>query len=152
AEAKTPTGRLISMQNRPLPGGGWVATHEDITDRREAENERNVMREQQRRREAVEAAITNFRNRVEDDLNIVGESAQAMRTTAVGPVSASGQTAERAQSAGSASNEASTNVETAAVAAEELNGSIGEISRQIRLATDIVREAVGEARSTNDQI
>ena len=30
-------GRTIIVTNRPLPDGGWVATHEDITERRRAE-------------------------------------------------------------------------------------------------------------------
>jgi diguanylate cyclase (GGDEF)-like protein/PAS domain S-box-containing protein len=30
-------GRTIMVINRPLPDGGWVATHEDITERRRAE-------------------------------------------------------------------------------------------------------------------
>ncbi len=30
-------GRTVSMHYQPLPSGGWVATHEDITERREAE-------------------------------------------------------------------------------------------------------------------
>jgi diguanylate cyclase (GGDEF)-like protein/PAS domain S-box-containing protein len=30
-------GRTIVVTNRPLPDGGWVATHEDITERRRAE-------------------------------------------------------------------------------------------------------------------
>ncbi len=30
-------GRVISIHHRPMPDGGWVATHEDITERREAE-------------------------------------------------------------------------------------------------------------------
>ncbi len=51
-----------------------------------------------------------------------------------------------------ASNEASTNVETAAVAADELAGSIGEISRQLAMTTTIVRAAVEEAQGTNQQI
>jgi diguanylate cyclase (GGDEF)-like protein len=32
-------GRVISNHLQPLPGGGWVVTHEDITKRREAEAE-----------------------------------------------------------------------------------------------------------------
>jgi methyl-accepting chemotaxis protein len=43
-------------------------------------------------------------------------------------------------------------VETAAVAADELTGSIGEIGRQLGLTTDIVRAAVNEAQGTNEQI
>jgi PAS domain S-box-containing protein len=30
-------GRTISVVNRRMPNGGWVATHEDITERRDAE-------------------------------------------------------------------------------------------------------------------
>ena len=52
----------------------------------------------------------------------------------------------------SASNEASTNVETAAVAADELSGSINEIGRQLAQTTEIVRVAVTEAHGTNSQI
>jgi diguanylate cyclase (GGDEF)-like protein/PAS domain S-box-containing protein len=30
-------GRIIAVANQPMPGGGWVSTHEDITKRRQAE-------------------------------------------------------------------------------------------------------------------
>ena len=33
----TPDGRSIQIVNEPLADGGWVATHEDITERRRAE-------------------------------------------------------------------------------------------------------------------
>jgi diguanylate cyclase (GGDEF)-like protein len=46
AEGKTwgqfmelPDGRTISVVNHPMAGGGWVATHEDITERRRAEKQ-----------------------------------------------------------------------------------------------------------------
>ena len=32
-------GRIIDVVNQPIKGGGWVATHEDITERRKAERE-----------------------------------------------------------------------------------------------------------------
>jgi diguanylate cyclase (GGDEF)-like protein len=32
-----PNGRVIDICNSPMPDGGWVATHEDITERRRAE-------------------------------------------------------------------------------------------------------------------
>jgi diguanylate cyclase (GGDEF)-like protein len=31
-------GRTVAIQSQPMPDGGWVATHEDITERRRAEN------------------------------------------------------------------------------------------------------------------
>jgi methyl-accepting chemotaxis protein len=151
-EVKSMDGRSISVINRPMVGGGWVATHEDITERRDAERERISMQEQQQRRAAIDQAIAAFRRRVEDHLKTVGEGAKAMRSTATTLFSNSGQTSKSADGAVSASNEASTNVETAAVAADELSGSINEIGRQLAKTTEIVRAAVGEAQGTNHQI
>ena len=34
-----PDGRIIAVSRRELPGGGWVDTHEDITERRRAEKQ-----------------------------------------------------------------------------------------------------------------
>jgi diguanylate cyclase (GGDEF)-like protein/PAS domain S-box-containing protein len=34
-----PDGRMIAVVNQPIGGGGWVATHEDVTERRRAEAE-----------------------------------------------------------------------------------------------------------------
>jgi diguanylate cyclase (GGDEF)-like protein/PAS domain S-box-containing protein len=33
----TPDGRSIQIVNEPVPGGGWLATHEDVTERHRAE-------------------------------------------------------------------------------------------------------------------
>jgi methyl-accepting chemotaxis protein len=151
-EVKSADGRTIFVTNRPMAGGGWVATHEDITERRDAEHERALMQEQQQRRSVIEQAIAAFRRRVEDHLRTVTEGAMAMRATATTLFANSGLTSKSAEGAVSASNEASTNVETAATAADELTDSIGEIGRQLSLTTDIVRVAVTEAQGTNEQI
>jgi diguanylate cyclase (GGDEF)-like protein len=34
---KSADGRVFSIVRNPIPGGGWIATHEDITDRQRAE-------------------------------------------------------------------------------------------------------------------
>src|SRR4029078_3855532 len=134
AEVRSADGRLISVRNRPVKGGGWVATHEDITERRAAETERDAMQQFEAGRASIEAAISMFRQHVENHLHLLSDSAKDMRGAAPTLLNSSSQTSERASGAVSASNEASTNVETAAVAAEELSGSINEISRQIGLA------------------
>jgi diguanylate cyclase (GGDEF)-like protein len=38
-QTKTPDGRTILIVNKPVASGGWVATHEDITERRRAEKQ-----------------------------------------------------------------------------------------------------------------
>ena len=152
AEVASESGRVMLIINRPLRGGGWVATHDDISERRKAERERAAMQEQQQRRSLIEQAITAFRQRIEEHLHGVADGALAMRSTAAALFGSSGQTSQSAECAVTASNEASTNVETAAVAADELTSSIGEIGRQLASTTDIVRKAVAEAKGTNEQI
>ena len=50
----TPSGRIIQIVNQPMPDGGWVATHEDITDKVEAEG---AIR---KRDEQLNAALENI--------------------------------------------------------------------------------------------
>jgi methyl-accepting chemotaxis protein len=145
-------GRVYAISNRPLPGGGWVSTHQDITDQRRQDNERDHMVAQEQRRAAVDAAIVAFRHRAETMLRTVGDNAVAMRSTASTLFAASHRTSERAEGAVDSSNEASVNVEIAASAAEELSSSIGEISRQLAHTNDLVGVAVKEATATNAEI
>jgi methyl-accepting chemotaxis protein len=147
------TGELVvSMVNTPMPDGGWVVTHEDITAQHKAEHERASLSQQEARRRAADAAIASFRERVEAVLKTFGDSAAAMKATASALSGSSEKTSHRAEGAASASNEASTNVTTAATAAEELLRSIAEISRQLGHTTEVVGHAASEAKSTNDQV
>ena len=145
-------GRIVLAKNEALPDGGWVSTHEDVTEQRRAEEERASIRDQERRRSAIDAAIAAFRPQVEKLLTSVSASAAAMRRTAGGLFGSSDRTTQRAHSAVDAFNEASTNVETAAVAAEELSRSIAEISRQLTYTSNIVAQATSEARTTDGEI
>jgi len=131
-------GRVISIANRPIEGGGWVSTHEDITERRRQDQERDRVVALDQRRTAIEAAIMAFRSRVETMLKTVGDNAAAMRSTAGALFASSRKTSEHAQGAVQTSNEASTNVEVAAAAAEELSTSISEISRQLSQTNSLV--------------
>jgi len=145
-------GRIVLAKNGPLPGGGWVSTHEDVTEQRSAEQERAAVRDQEQRRAIIDTAIATFRPQAEKLLSGVRGSATAMRSTAGTLLGSSDQTSQRAASAVHAFNEASANVETAAVAADELSRSISEISRQLTNTSDLVRLATEEARSTDGEI
>ena len=152
AEVKTPDGRTLLIRNRGMPGGGWVGSHDDVTDQRNAKIERESMQKQQDRRAMIEQAIAAFRQRVEEHLDAASAGAAAMRATATTLRATSDRSSSNAAGAVSASNEACANVETAAVAADELASSIGEIGRQLARTTDIVRVAVTEAQGTNSRI
>jgi methyl-accepting chemotaxis protein len=145
-------GRIVLAKNEPLAGGGWVSTHEDVTEQRHAEQERAAIRDQEQRRTVIDAAIASFRPQVEKLLSSVSGSATAMRSTASALLGSSDQTSQRAESSLQSFNEASANVETAAVAADELSRSIAEISRQLTHTSNVVGLATTEARSTDSEI
>ena len=145
-------GRVISLVNRPMRGGGWVATHYDITQRLLAEKERDALRLREERRRGTESAIASFRERVEHVLKTVSQSAAAMKSAAKSLLTTSDHTLRRAEGAVHGSNEAAVNVETAAAAAAQLSVSIGEISRQLGQANDVVRAAAADAGTTNNDI
>ncbi len=145
-------GRIIALANRPMRGGGWVDTHEDITARRRAALKDSSVQEHEQRRIALEDAIRVFRQRTENLLKSTTDRAATMRTMAGALLGASGQTSQRTESAAQASHEASENVQIAAAAAEEMSMSIAEISRRLTRTTDIVGVAANEAQITNGQI
>jgi NO-binding membrane sensor protein with MHYT domain len=149
---ETPDGRAISVLNRPIAGGYWLGTHEDITERLKAEKQMATFTDQQARRAAVDAAIVSFRESVESVLKTVDDSAAAMRATAMTLSSSSARTTERASGAVATSNEASANVGAAAAAAEQLLSSIMEIGSQLGRTAELVRLAVGEAHATNQEM
>ena len=145
-------GRTVHAINEPMPGSGWVSTHEDVTDRLRLQKERDDITEQQRRHGAIDAVIAAFRTEIETLLKTFGDSAAAMKSTAVTLSAASNHTSQCAASAVEASNDASTGVKTAACATDELSSSIAEIARQIAQTNDVVHKAVDEAQSTNGEM
>ena len=145
-------GRVVHAINEPMPGGGWVSTHEDVTERLRLQKEHDDIAEQQRRRGAVDAAIAAFRTEMEALLKTFGDSAAAMKSTAVTLSAASNHTSQCAESAVEASNEAASGVNTAAGATDELASSIAEIARQIAQTNAVVHMAVDEAQSTNGEM
>ncbi len=159
AEGRTETrtieikdGRLITLVGRPIRGGGWLATHTDMTDQLLAEKERDALRQREQRRRAIDVAISSFRERVETVLKTVSQSATAMKAAAKTLLATSDHTLQRTEGALHGSNEASMNVETAATAATELASSIKEISRQLTQTNEVVRSAAHAANATNDDI
>ena len=147
-----PNGRIVAGSNVVRPSGGWVSTHEDITDREEIERERASMQGEQRRRALIDAAIAEFRPQAAGLVSSVKESVQAMRETAHALLGNSQHTSERAASAVGAFNEASANVNAVAAAANELSASIAEISNQLASTTEIVDAAAAEAAATDGEI
>jgi len=150
---EAPDGRAISVVNRAIPGGRyWVGTHDDITERRAAEQKSALLGEQDARRAAVDDAIVWFRSSVEGVLKTVTDSVAAMKSTATILSATSNETTVHADGAVRTSNDAFSGVQIAATAADELSKSIAEINRQLISASEVVQAATAEAQSTNDVI
>jgi methyl-accepting chemotaxis protein len=150
---ETPDGRAISVVNRPVKGGDyWIGTHDDITERINAERKGAALSEQERRRLEIETEIRAFRESVAAVLQTVNESTAALNSIAVTLSDSSSRTSERTAGAVLTSNEASANMTAAAAATEELIASIGEIGRQISQAAEVASHSVVEAQTTNEQM
>jgi methyl-accepting chemotaxis protein len=130
-------GRIIKVTRDPLPGGGWVATHEDITE--------------QAHRERIDSAISSFRERVDGVLKTVSDCTKAMKATAIDLFSSSEQTSQRAKGIVQASQGASSSVGYAAAAARQMSDSAAEIGQQVGQTNTVVRSAVSKVKATNDQ-
>jgi methyl-accepting chemotaxis protein len=145
-------GRIVAFSTRPTGDGGWVDTHEDISERRRAALQRNSMQEHQQRRVALEEAIQSFRQQTESLLKSTTDSVKTMRTMASALLGVSGQTSQNAARGAEMSRGATESVEMAATAAMQLSASISEISRRLVRTTDLVRSAADEAQHADDQI
>ncbi len=151
-EPKLADGRVVSVSTHPMIGGGWVAVHENISDRRNAEEQRAAMAAKEQRRVWLEESISSFRARVDAVLKTVAESTSALKSTGTALLSSSGRTSESTQAALASSHEASAGAATVAAATTELTSSIAEINRQLNKTTEVVRAAVTRADTTNEDI
>jgi methyl-accepting chemotaxis protein len=152
SEVDAGNGRIVLITNHPIQGGGWITTHEDITERRQAEQKRVALEQQEARRATIDEAISAFRTCAETLLRTTTEGAGKMRATAASLSKASGETTRHAEGAMQTSQAALTGVETAASAANELSDSIAEIDRQLNQTTGVVRLGLSEAQTTNSDI
>jgi methyl-accepting chemotaxis protein len=151
-EVKSKNERLLLVTNHPIKGGGWIGTHEDITERRQTELQRDAMQKQDERRAVIENAIAVFRQQVEILLRTVAESTSSMRSTAGNLFKASSTTSEQSVGAAQTSNEASVSVKSAAIAADELSRSIATIGQRLNQTAEVVRVAAGETQLTNQDM
>lgn len=150
---ETPDGRAVLVVNRPIKSGQyWIGTHDDITERIQAERKSVALSEQERRRVMLETEIRDFRESAAAVLRTVSESTAALNSIAGALSNSSGLTSDRAASAVQTTNEASANMIAAAGATEELIASISEIGRQISQAAEVASHSVAEAQTTKEHM
>ncbi|NVN86718.1 MAG: cache domain-containing protein [Rhodopseudomonas sp.] len=114
-------------------------------------------KQQEARALAQRKADTNqLANEFEGAIGEIVETVSSSSTELEASANSLTATAERSQqlaiAVASASNEASTNVQSVASATEEMASSVNEISRQVQDSARIASEAVDQARKTNDRV
>lgn len=97
------------------------------------------------RREAVLALADEFDQRIKGLVGDVAHNTDAMHRTANGLVEVARATFGEADTAASASSDASQSISTVAGAAEEMSASIAEIAKRVRQSVSVAQQAVREA-------
>ncbi|MTH97463.1 methyl-accepting chemotaxis protein [Roseibium sp. RKSG952] len=108
--------------------------------------------ERQERQHKVDALIAHFRETAETVLGSVEETAVGLDQTAHALTDIARQSSGYAISTVNSSDEATSNVQTVASAAEELAASIGEISQQVTRTTEVVDRATRGTQDTNKKV
>lgn len=151
-EPSLPDGRILSVTTYPMEGGGWVAVHENITERRRADEERSSLAERDKRRARIENEISEFRSRIEVILQTVVECSAIMGSTATALLASSLKTSEDAKMALGPSTDASKGAIIAAAATDEMTASIAEINRQLKHTVGTVGVVVEKVTKTDAEV
>jgi methyl-accepting chemotaxis protein len=115
-----------------------------------AQAEQNAAKE--RRALRMDQASQSFQSSVGGVLESVDQAVGGLRNMAVTMSATAQQSARQSAEAATAAEEASTNVQTVASAAEELSATIGNIGRQVSMAAEAAQQAVGEAQQTTEGV
>jgi len=109
-------------------------------------------RERAERAEKVAALTSKFEQDITEVLGAVSDGSEQMLSTSQSMASVAEETTAQASNVAAASEQATVNVQTVSAAAEELSNAITEISGQISQASQISKEAVETAKSTNQDV
>jgi methyl-accepting chemotaxis protein len=111
--------------------------------------QRQDQQQARQRQQTVETSIASFGESVGRTLDALAAAAVQMRATSSEMSGLAADTEQRASVIAVATGQATSGVQSAAAASEELSASIVEISRQVGQAADISREAVEAAAQTS---
>jgi methyl-accepting chemotaxis protein len=118
---------------------------EDLTTARQSENDR--ARQAETRRQQIEAATRNFEHAVHDIVGALDGASKTMDNCAQIMAEAANHNQIQADATATASEQATKNVNSVAMASEEIAQSVEQISHQARESADIARQATMEAKS-----
>jgi methyl-accepting chemotaxis protein len=100
----------------------------------------------------VDGVTREFEKMIGDIVSNVSSASSQLEASAGSLSTTAVRSQELSTTVASASEEASTNVQSVASATEELSSSVNEISRQVQESARMASNAVGQARSTTEQV
>lgn len=116
------------------------------------EKERLAAEAEADKKSQMDKLATDFEGSVKHLVESFGLATQEMTTTSQSMSETANETSSRSATVATASEMASTSVNSVAAATEELSSSITEISRQVGQAATIAGDAVSEAERTNQMV
>ncbi|CAN7570932.1 methyl-accepting chemotaxis protein [Bosea sp. LjRoot90] len=156
ARYAAPDGGIVWLRSeatrRRLPDGTmiWDGILLDITPEKTLETRRGEI--EALRRSALEDLAANLEVTVGKGLRQVGESARGMHEAAQGMAANADRTTARAGEATEQAKLASQRVGSVAQAAERIDASIRELTRQTDFAAETARQAAGHVRATRRDV
>ncbi len=111
-------------------------------------SEREARAVKEKRQKEVEEATRRFQTAMSDIVKFVSSAATELQASAQSLSSTAEQTTGQAAVVSAASEETLANVQTVASACEELSASIGEISQQVSISSQVANTAVSDAGRT----
>jgi methyl-accepting chemotaxis protein len=128
-----------------------VRAGEKARDEAEAKVKQDLIAAKQRRAEMNKLA-DDFEGAVGEIIETVSSASTELEASAGVLTATAVRSQELTTMVASASEEASTNVQSVASATEEMTSSVNEISRQVQESARIANDAVDQARKTNDRV
>jgi methyl-accepting chemotaxis protein len=122
------------------------------TDRLRAEQLEVEQRQLQHRKADMNKLADAFEGAVGEIVELVSSAATELEASANTLTKTAERSQELATVVATASEEASTNVQSVASASEELTTSVNEISRQVQESSRVAKEAVDQAQKTNGRV
>ncbi|MGE5548563.1 MAG: methyl-accepting chemotaxis protein, partial [Solirubrobacterales bacterium] len=120
--------------------------------RLEAENRAAERRAAEARKSEMESLAANFESSVKAIVEGVSSAATGMQSSAKLLSSVADRTQERSTAAAAAAEQAAGNVQTVAIAADQLSASIAEIGRQVGVSADVSRTTARQAEHVNELV
>lgn len=93
-----------------------------------------------------------FAEEVKNVVEMVSSASTELQTSAQSMSATAEETNRQSAAVAAAAEQATTNVQTVASATEELSASLGEVGRQVTESATIAKNAVEDARATNEKV